>query len=182
MSKLYIEDQHVCTYLMSLRWSKPSSAQHLKKNEEACRESWTWTKSAFIKLSPVSPDGVPCCTEQRTTHLILCKKDSQVKSKKMAFSHKKSKEKSQKTDFSLTFHDWKPFCLTLPDFLFYRAWLMKAHNVLRVSPDTYKVSESSSRSAECPLEILSPWQGHLERMLERCAWPQRVWYEQWIYT
>ena len=57
--------------------------------------------------------------------VTLCKKESQVKLKKMAFSHEKSKEKSQKTDFSLTFHDWKPFFLTFPDFHFYRGWELK---------------------------------------------------------
>ena len=35
--------------------------------------------------------------------VMLCKKESQVKSKKMAFSHEKVKEKSQKTDFSFDF-------------------------------------------------------------------------------
>ena len=66
--------------------------------------------------------------------IILCKKESQVKSKKTAFSQGKSTKSQQKVnkkskiltfywlfvDFLLTFLDWKLFFLTLPDFLFYR--------------------------------------------------------------
>ena len=37
------------------------------------------------------------------------KKKVRKSQKKTAFSHEKSKEKTQKTDFSLTFHDWKLF-------------------------------------------------------------------------
>ena len=50
----------------------------------------------------------------------LCKKESQVKSKKTAWSHKKSRKSHKKQTFPLTFHDWKLFVSTLPDFLFYR--------------------------------------------------------------
>ena len=55
--------------------------------------------------------------------VMLCKKESQVKSKKKRLSvMKKSRKSHKKQTFPLTFHDWKPFFLTLPDFLFYRVW------------------------------------------------------------
>ena len=55
--------------------------------------------------------------------LTLCKKESQLQSKKMDFSQEKSRKsqkKVKKIDFSLTFLDWNPFFLTVTDFLFYR--------------------------------------------------------------
>ena len=54
--------------------------------------------------------------------LSLCKKESQVKLKKTAFSYEKSRKSLFFCDFSLTFYNWKLFFSTLPDFLFYRDW------------------------------------------------------------
>ena len=56
--------------------------------------------------------------------ITLCKKESQLQSKKTDFSQEKSRKsqkKSKKIDFSLTSLDWNPFFLTVTDFLFYRA-------------------------------------------------------------
>ena len=57
--------------------------------------------------------------------LSLCKKESQLQSKRTDFSQEKSRKsqkKVKKIDFSLTFLDWNPIFLTVTDFLFYRGW------------------------------------------------------------
>ena len=64
---------------------------------------------------------------RKLTSVTLCKKESQLQSKKTDFSQEKSRKsqnKVKKIDFSLTFLDWNPFFLTVTDFLFYRVSML----------------------------------------------------------
>ena len=60
-------------------------------------------RSRFLGLiqGPVAAEWM----QQSATWLMLCKKESQEKSKKTAFSHEKSRKSPFFCDFSLTFHD-----------------------------------------------------------------------------
>ena len=56
-----------------------------------------------------------------------CKKESQVKSKKMAFSQEKSTKSQNFLTFCWLFLTKSCFFLTLPDFLFYRGPCVRCH-------------------------------------------------------
>ena len=76
---------------------------------------------------------LPSTSQQIIWVVTLCKKESQLQSKKMDFSQEKSRKSQKKVknfDFSLTFLDWNPFFLTVTDFLFYRGWQLRRLNYL----------------------------------------------------
>ena len=80
-----------------------------------------------ISLLHSAPAIPPSPQVIQLSHFLLCKKESQLQSKKMDFSQEKSR-KSQFFwlffDFSSTFLDWNLFFLTVTNFLFYRASCM----------------------------------------------------------
>ena len=90
----------------------------------ANHKQWQWQNGQQ------TTDNSQAVTGQQSMN--LCKKESQLQSKKTDFSQEKSR-KSQLFwlffDFSLTFLDWNLFFLTITDFLFYRAWTVTMTNV-----------------------------------------------------
>ena len=97
---------------------------------EMANTTWTLTQMTGHLKSQAPPKNPmplknPVPSKNPTSLMSLCKKESQLQSKKTDFSQEKSR-KSQFFwlffDFSLTFLDWNPFFLTVTDFLFYRGW------------------------------------------------------------
>ena len=93
----------------------------------------------------------PSCWWVNIPPLTLCKKESQVKSKKKAFSQ----EKSTKSHYFLTFCWLQAIFWTLPDFLFYRGSLMVSETFPGVPPHGSPPASTKSALVSSPCRYMS---------------------------
>ena len=123
-----VQTQHLWGWellLLQVPWSLiPPHPLQLPLTHRSTAISW-WPQGVGWRVPTLLLSWLPklMTVLRLPTDLTLCKKESQLQSKKTDFSQEKSRKsqkKVKKIDFFLTFLDWNPFFLTVTDFLFYR--------------------------------------------------------------